>query len=1043
MSYDDNNIKSRKSQIYFDSIYREIKRKETKKANSRNNKIKLKISFQRKKNKQLTIGPFSSTLESTISSKRQNSKRQNEEENFNLSPEKITIKSKKLLQPKDQDMKFLFDILYKNNQDNREQTPRQAIINSYINRNKSNEASDQSKPYKFYDLNAIKRYLIKAQKKYNVIGNVMISHKDHYNNKSSENIMDSYQMQKLEDLIARYSLIIFIYLRCGRINEAKEIFLVMLKENIQNIIKVENLLISIYKTINRRINIHNDVPKLTYQLAKIYSFIIKYSQLFNLSNYRNIFMDKYFQIQHLNYNFFMLKGTTRGFSSETRNQIRYWFSYCLHNAMFYTIYYRFPLKIPIICNYNINCLYANIEDTSLTDSEKSLIIKTSYNQGILLYVNNQKEEALLCLKNGKEKINSYSEDYGNNGIKSKKSTINYVKKPKKEEIYEIKNNYREKNKKLKKNKSIILDKDTFRLTKKSSINDLSLRGFEVKKNASKDMSISTKNQYDVLKTKIYKDFKKEQININDIELLVKFGKERGLLNEEPVTGFKGLDFLFKYKESYNCIKKKLTLSKGFRGSHIDFHTSIQIKDFFIPEKFKNPILRKIELLMGIIELDKKNFEAAYKHIINTLYIVFLLKLSGNTSYHKDFYDKQKIELNEYFQLIEDLYEKELKYKQQLEKSSSRSLLTLNDRKSLMNTSVMSSLNMNNSLYNRSNIIFENKAAENHFYKNYFNSKENNNELQSDNNLNENEKKLIKEFEKFFIFLNHLSVYQIKILNETQPDNEKRNHLPLMFSDQFKDSLNRFQRIELDNVQTMALSRFMVLKDPDKWIVPTNLNYFLIGKCRSVPKGKSHNYRSSLDRYDYFDESFMKTKEYKNYLKIINSEKVTPEINDFLKKNRKYVIKIIKQSSDLELNNIIKYPYIIIEPIKHYKRKMKKEISFSRNQKENWGKRPQSMTHSCFSKMMIKGRNSNNRYNFHETNSNDFSKNKGKRNKSEAANSLFNKKKDVTHNNRNGRNYMKNMEKKSLTTDNNNHNGINEESFEDYLLSPEFSSLSKE
>ena len=1043
MSYDDNNIKSRCNQIYFDSIYKEIKRKETKKNNSRNNKIESKISFQRRKNKQLTIGPLSSTLESTIaSSKRQNSKRQNEEENFNLSPEKITIKSKRLLHPKDEDMRFLFDIFYKNNQDNIILTQRQTTISSYMNRNKSNEISNQNKSYKFYDLNAIKRYLIKAQKKYNVIGNINILYKDyHNNNKSSENIMDSYQIQKLEDLIARYSLIIFIYLRCGRINEAKEIFLVMLKENIKNMIKVENLLVSIYKTINRKINIHKDVPKLTYQLAKIYSFIIKYSQLFNLTNYRNIFMDKYFQIQHLNYNFFMLKGTTRGFSSETRNQFRYWFSYCLHNAMFYTIYYRFPMKIPIICCYNIDCLYKNSEDISLTDSEKSLSIKNAYNQGILLYVNNQKEEALFCLKCGKEKINSYSEDYGNNGIKNKKSTLNYIKKPKKEEIHEIKKNYKDRNKKLKKNKSILLDKNILRFAKKDSINDLSLRGFEIKMKDLKDMSVQ-KNQYDVLKTKIYKDFKKEQISLNDIEQLVKFGKERGLLNEEPATGFRGLDFLFKYKESYNCIKRKIALPKGFRGSHIDFHTSIKMKDFFIPEKFKNPLLRKIELLMGIIELDKKNFEAAYQHIINALYIVFLLKLSGNTNYNKNFYDTQKIELNEYFQLIEDLYEKELKYKQQLERSSLTSLLTSNDRKSLMNTSVMSSLNMNNSLYRSSYIIFENKAAENHFYNNNLNSKENNNELQSDNNLNDNEKKLIKEFEKFFIFLNHLSVYQIKVLNETQPDNEKRNHLPLMFSDQFKDSLNMFQRIELDNVQTMALSRFMVLKDPNRWIVPTNLNYFLISKSKSVPKGKSHFYRSSLDRYDYFDDTFMKTTEYKNYLKIINSEKATPEINDFLKKNRKYVIKIIKQSSDLELNNIIKYPYIIIEPIKKYKRKMKKEIPYSRNQKVDLGKRPQSMTHSFASKMMMKGRNSNNRYNFHKINSKDFSKSKGKRNKSEIANFFYNKKNDATHNNRNSRNYMKNMDKKCLTKNSNN-NGKNEESFEDYLLSPDFSSFSNE
>ena len=117
--------------------------------------------------------------------------------------------------------------------------------------------------------------------------------------------------------------------------------------------------------------------------------------------------------------------------------------------------------------------------------------------------------------------------------------------------------------------------------------------------------------------------------------------------------------------------------------------------------------------------------------------------------------------------------------------------------------------------------------------------------------------------------------------------------------------------------------------------------------------------------------------------------------------------------------------------------MKREIPYSRNQKVDLGKRPQSMTHSFASKMMMKGRNSNNRYNFLKTNSNDFSKNKGK------VNSLFNKKKDVTHNNRNGRNYMKNIEKKSLTMNSNNNNDINEESFEDYLLSPEFSSFSKE
>lgn len=1059
MSYDDNNIKLRNSQIYFNSIYRENKRRKSKKNSirfqnrlSKNcNNIENKISFQRKRKKQLTIGPLSSTLESTIAS---SSKNQNDEESSPVSSEKITIKSKKLLQPKDEDMKFLFDIFYKNNQYNLRQTTK----TTYSNRFHTNEGFDCSK---VYDLIAIKKYLIKIQKKYNVTGNIMLYQKYYYNSsKQSCNIMDSYQIQKLEDLIARYSLIIFLFLRCGKVNEAKEIFLVMLQENTNNINNIENLIYSIYKVINRRINIYRDIPKLTYQLARVYSFIIKYSQLFNMTNYRNIFMDKYFQIQNLNYNFFMLKGTTRGFSSETRNQIKYWMSYSLHNAMYYTIYYRFPIKIPLICNHNIFCLYKNFDESSLTDSEKSLYIKNSYNQGILFYINNQKDDALTCLNSAKEKIYLFSEEYVNASanINNKRSTQNILKKPKKEEIYEINDNKRikkkstinpfkikflEKTKKMKKNKSIILSDHKI---KKNSLNDFSLSSFDISSKKSKDMTASITNPKDELKLKIYKNFKKEKITISDIELLIEFGKEKGLLNEEPTTNSKGLDFLLKYKESFSCIKKKLTLPKGFRGSHIDFHTTIKIKDFFIPEKFKNPLLRKTELLMSVIELDKKNYVAAYEHVLKAMYIVILLKLSGNSSYHKDFFNQQKIELNEYFKLIEDSYDQEMKFIQQFERSSSKSILTINDRKSQANISVMSSLNMNNSSYNftsnnlnSSYIIFENKEAENHFYKNYssiLNKESNeNNEIQNNNgnnynysNQNNNERKFVKEFEKFFIFLNHLSVYQIKILNETQPNNEKRNQLPLMFSDQFKDCLTRVQRIELDNVQTMTLSRYLILKDPNKWIVPTNLNYILIEKRNDSQSNKRNSFHFTIDRYNFFDEAFMKTKEYKNYLSIINSDKATPEINEFLRKNKNFVIKIIKDLSELDIKNIIKYPYIIIDPIKTYKRKIKRELKHRKDmKKKEKGKRPQTLTHSYVRNKILKHKNSNNFAN--RRYSNDFGKNKDKKNKSVTIDIFRAKRLD-------SKNIPKNENKLNFNDDLN-------ESFEDYLLSPEFQSLEDE
>ena len=74
-----------------------------------------------------------------------------------------------------------------------------------------------------------------------------------------------------------------------------------------------------------------------------------------------------------------------------------------------------------------------------------------------------------------------------------------------------------------------------------------------------------------------------------------------------------------------------------------------------------------------------------------------------------------------------------------------------------------------------------------------------------------------------------------------------------------------------------------------------------------------------------------TKEYKYYLKIINSWKCTRDIKDFLVKNKNFVLKIIKDiNNEEEIKNMIEYPYIIIEPIKKYKRKMKEKLKNLKN-----------------------------------------------------------------------------------------------------------------
>ena len=1075
MSYDDNHIKTRNSQIYFDSLYRDRKQRHTPKNHpkfqnrpSKNiNKGESQLFIQRRKQKQMTLGPLSSTLESTISTKRQN-----EEENSTLSLEKISIKTKKLLQPTDEDMKFLFYIFYKNNQHYQSNkynnyNLRASTKTNYNKRVFINESKDSiNKYYNYnkYDFNSIKKYLIKIQKKYNFNGNLMIYNNRFQNKLKSSDLMDFYNLQKLQDLIARYSIIIYIFTKCDKINEAKEIFLVMLKENMKNINNIERQISAKYLFINRKINIFKDVPTITYELAKIYSFIIKYSHLFNLNKYHNIFIDKYFKIQILNYKFFMIKGTVRGFSSETRNQLKYWLSFFFHNCSFYSIHNYFPMKIPILFNYNVLSLYFNYDENSLTDSEKSLLVRTSYNAGILYYINGQKDEALSNLNQAKEKIISFSDDYyGNNSFNNlnnnKKNFVNLFKKNVKENIVEINDTRKIKKKstinpfnikfleekvrvkeKKKTVKILNLDK-SINIKLNNNMNNISLNSIDNNKKTSKDLSTIPKNKYDELKSEIYKGFNKDKISISDIELLIKFGKEKGLLNEDKNIKEKSLDFLFKYKESFSAIKKKMTLPKGCRGSHIDFHTSIKIKDFSIPERFKNPLLRKIEFLLSIIELDKKNYVSAYEHVLKALYILFLLKLSSNNNFQFDFFNNQKIEINEYFHLIENTYEKDMNYKKLLEKSSSKSIMTANDRKSQSNIYHNLSNSMNN-VNNNSFIIFENKDAENNFYLNYMNNNNDNkdnineNDLLNNNynyNYNNKDSLIIKEFEKFFLFLNNLSLYQIKILNETQPNDEKRNHLPIMISNQFKDCLTKEQRIELDNLQIMTLSRFMLLKDPNKWIIPPNLNYLLVVRNRNSEINKIKTFRLNYNRYNFIDDTFMKTKEYKQYLAIINSEKSTPEIKDFLKKNKNFVFKIIKESNDIDIYNMINYPYIIIDPIKKYKRKIKKYKKYLKHINCNNDSKKRAKTITPNTAREIKSNNS--------SSINNYEMKKFHRYNSSTTNSYQFKKSSNIEKQNNYNKYMNTVENKVSKKNILNDETI--ESFEDYLLSPDFSSLNDE
>jgi hypothetical protein len=105
-------------------------------------------------------------------------------------------------------------------------------------------------------------------------------------------------------------------------------------------------------------------------------------------------------------------------------------------------------------------------------------------------------------------------------------------------------------------------------------------------------------------------------------------------------------------------------------------------------------------------------------------------------------------------------------------------------------------------------------------------------------------------EKFFIFICSLSIFQLKILNESQPKlYSKRSDLPIIFSNQFQDCLTLSQRLELAQLQTMSLSRYIILIDSDKDISPENLDYkYMKYKIKSSKNSIKENEEENVFKF---------------------------------------------------------------------------------------------------------------------------------------------------------------------------------------------------
>ena len=342
------------------------------------------------------------------------------------------------------------------------------------------------------------------------------------------------------------------------------------------------------------------------------------------------------------------------------------------------------------------------------------------------------------------------------------------------------------------------------------------------------------------------------------------------------------------------------------------------------EKIKIKIVMEIDLLLCQIEMYKKNYKEAWEQI-NAI-------LKSNTTIDnidtKSLSKRKKFGVNKTF--------KSLKTYQNI---NTNSLIkeNINDNidKSILDESELKLIYL--LLEKIEHEIGENESDEKPFALKRRNNLRNNTSISINSNfkITSSNYTSFKEMEKFFIFICNLSIFQLKILNETQPEySKKRDELPIIFSTPFRDCLTNAQRMDLDKLETMSLSRFIILIDSRKDIEPENLDYKYMKYKIKTPVPDSDE-EKECDLPISFDEDNYKKGRNRNrkYVKSLNSLSTSSHNVSSLTKNYAFRKISTNTSKKLSFDNIeednlkleIALQQIKTEKNKKFMNKYKKKI----------------------------------------------------------------------------------------------------------------------
>ena len=731
--------------------------------------------------------------------------------------------------------------------------------------------------------------------------------------------------------ISNYSLVFALYFQSNKTLDALKLFLLMSEQNK----KVLEYLI--HKEMEQLPKIANTnkialfYPSITKTLLQVLSLFIKLAAKFNKSVLENYYIKQYLRIVHL-MSYIVIKYVNPGKideinNSQLKNERKYFYSQCLFDCSIY-LFNRFqPLKIPISILQHILESYSSNINYFFNELESTLLLKINYNLSLFYYVDGFNSEAINNMNQAKDRLN----DMKNFPVsKTRKSRISLNE----EDL--MMNKLRSNNNN---------DNNTFLLDFNEVV---SPKNNHISRNKFQRSSIRTStHKYD-----------KDTLELQSTLYL---------------------------KATCDSMNAKITKNKckEYSTIFIGAYNILRFKNPIELDIVKEKILNEIELTMAEIELNNKNFKESLNHIN------FILNSQKNETIESTIFNKEIIRLtksktNTSQNELDTFYKKSvdknnrfiLNYKKNSNNDNSLFLLT-RDKSSnnLLKDNLSSSHNNNISNYTppiqsiKYHLTSNDKSRINHLLeeieklswendKNISKNKLLYQQEESKYNIDQNKvilrsKKNIasKEMEKFFIFICGLSIYQLKILNDTQPPpSRRRNDLPIIFNNQFQDCLTNSQRMNLSLLETMSLSRYILLKDTNKDISLENLDYrFMMYRIKEKDNedkisNKINDLKKKLNRYKRarnfkgynLRSHTLRIKGTKNVAKKIELEEENSQIKYLMKNSspinkklitshRKNILKFLDEINTDEQKIFYKNPDLLTKFITSAENDLKKKI----------------------------------------------------------------------------------------------------------------------